>query len=167
MGSFAFARRYSRNRCFFLFLRVLRCFSSPGALLMNYGFIHGCRNITPDGFPHSEIHGSMPACGSPWLFAAYHVFLRRPVPWHPPCALSNLIVTILSSCQRIDFSIFDCFFLLRPTAKLFAFLRSCVISNTFATGFFTRCFSIWLCSFQSTFSSRFYSIPENDTGSRR
>ena len=72
------------------------------------------------------------------------------MPWHPPCALSNLIVTNLSSCQRIDFSIFDCFFLLRPTAKLFAFLRSCVISNTFATGFFTRCFSIWLCSFQST-----------------
>ena len=96
--------------------------------------------MTPAGFPHSDIHGSKPACGSPWLFAAYHVFLRRPVPWHPPCALSNLIVTNLSSCQRIDFSIFDCFFLLRPTAKLFAFLRSCVISNTFATGFFTRCF---------------------------
>ena len=107
--------------------------------------------MTPAGFPHSEIHGSKPACGSPWLIAAYHVFLRRPVPWHPPCALSNLIVTILSSCQRIDFSIFDSFFLLRPTAKLFAFLRSCVISNTFATGFFTRCFSIWLCSFQSTY----------------
>ena len=96
--------------------------------------------MTPAGFPHSEIHGSMPACGSPWLIAAYHVFLRRPVPWHPPCALSNLIVTNLSSCQRIDFSIFDCFFLLRPTAKLFAFLRSCVLLNTFATGFFTRCF---------------------------
>ena len=29
---------------------------------------------------------------------------------------------------------------MRPTAKLFAFLSSCVISNTFATGFFTRCF---------------------------
>jgi len=78
-----------------------------------------------------------------------------------------LIVTNLSSCQRIDFSIFDSFFLLRPTAKLFAFLRSCVISNTFATGFFTRCFSIWLCSFQSTFRFRFLAIPENDTGSRR
>ena len=123
--------------------------------------------MTPAGFPHSEIHGSKPACGSPWLIAAYHVFLRRPVPWHPPCALSNLIVTNLSSCQRIDFSIFDSFFLLRPTAKLFAFLRSCVLLNTFATGFFTRCFSIWLCSFQSTFRCRFYSIPENDTGSRR
>ena len=94
LGSFPFARRYSGNRCFFLFLRVLRCFSSPGALLVNYGFIHGWRNITSAGFPHSDIHGSKPACGSPWLFAAYHVFLRRPVPWHPPCALHNLIVMI-------------------------------------------------------------------------
>ena len=32
LGSSIFARRYSRNRCFFLFLRVLRCFSSPGSL---------------------------------------------------------------------------------------------------------------------------------------
>ena len=32
LGSSAFARRYLRNRCFFLFLRLLRCFSSPGSL---------------------------------------------------------------------------------------------------------------------------------------
>ena len=32
LGSSHFARRYSGNRCFFLFLRVLRCFSSPGSL---------------------------------------------------------------------------------------------------------------------------------------
>ena len=32
LGSFLFARRYSGNRCFFLFLRLLRCFSSPGSL---------------------------------------------------------------------------------------------------------------------------------------
>ena len=31
LGSSDFARRYSRNRCFFLFLRLLRCFSSPGS----------------------------------------------------------------------------------------------------------------------------------------
>ena len=31
LGSFPFARRYSGNRCFFLFLRLLRCFSSPGS----------------------------------------------------------------------------------------------------------------------------------------
>ena len=32
LGSSGFARRYFRNRCFFLFLRLLRCFSSPGSL---------------------------------------------------------------------------------------------------------------------------------------
>ena len=97
--------------------------------------------MTPAGFPHSDIHGSKPACGSPWLFAAYHVFLRRPVPWHPPCALSNLIVTNLSSCQRIDFSIFVSLFLLRPTAKLSHFHALCSdLHHRFATGFFTRCF---------------------------
>ena len=30
LGSSAFARRYLRNHCYFLFLRLLRCFSSPG-----------------------------------------------------------------------------------------------------------------------------------------
>ena len=34
LGWFHFARRYSGNRVFFLFLRVLRCFSSPGSLCM-------------------------------------------------------------------------------------------------------------------------------------
>ena len=34
LGSFRFARRYSGNRCFFLFLRLLRCFSSPGSPCM-------------------------------------------------------------------------------------------------------------------------------------
>ena len=32
LGSSDFARRYFRNRCFFLFLRLLRCFSSAGSL---------------------------------------------------------------------------------------------------------------------------------------
>ena len=31
LGSSDFARHYSRNHCCFLFLRVLRCFSSPGS----------------------------------------------------------------------------------------------------------------------------------------
>ena len=33
LGSSVFARRYSQNRCFFLFLRLLRCFSLAGSLL--------------------------------------------------------------------------------------------------------------------------------------
>ena len=31
LGSFPFARRYLGNHCYFLFLRLLRCFSSPGS----------------------------------------------------------------------------------------------------------------------------------------
>ena len=46
--------------------------------------------VFPAGFPHSDIHGSILICSSPWLFAAYHVFLRLLVPRHPPCALSRL-----------------------------------------------------------------------------
>ena len=34
LGSSNFARRYFRHRCFFLFLRLLRCFSSPGSRRM-------------------------------------------------------------------------------------------------------------------------------------
>ena len=42
------------------------------------------------GFPHSDIPGSKPACGSPRLIAACHVLHRHRLPRHPPCALSSL-----------------------------------------------------------------------------
>ena len=46
--------------------------------------------MTPAGFPHSDIHGSLPAFGFPWLFVDRYVLLRLPVPRHPPCALFSL-----------------------------------------------------------------------------
>ena len=52
--------------------------------------------VSSAGFPHSEIHGSRDICSSPWLFAAYHVFLRLLVPRHPPCALISLTNRIYS-----------------------------------------------------------------------
>ena len=42
------------------------------------------------GFPHSEIHGSMPIRGSPWLIAAYYVLHRLSTPRHSPNALETL-----------------------------------------------------------------------------
>ena len=45
------------------------------------------------GLPHSDIHGSTPARGSPWLFAACHVLHRLLVPRHPPNALLSLEIT--------------------------------------------------------------------------
>ena len=41
LGSSAFARRYLRNRCFFLFLRLLRCFSSAGSLRIPMYSVYG------------------------------------------------------------------------------------------------------------------------------
>ena len=90
LASSHFARRYFGNRCFFLFLRLLRCFSSPGYLLMSYGFTHGYIHITVCGFPHSEICGSMVVCTLPQLIAACHVLLRLLLPRHPPYALCFL-----------------------------------------------------------------------------
>ena len=76
----------SRITCCFLFLRLLRCFSSPVPLLT---LCIGVRilEVCSSGFPHSEISGSKDICSSPKLFAAYHVFHRLLVPRHPPCAL--------------------------------------------------------------------------------
>ena len=42
------------------------------------------------GFPHSDIHGSKPIPGSPWLNAGYHVLHRLLLPRHPPNALLAL-----------------------------------------------------------------------------
>ena len=44
------------------------------------------------GLPHSEIHGSMPARGSPWLIATCCVLHRLSVPRHPPDALHTLVL---------------------------------------------------------------------------
>ena len=103
LGSFPFARRYSGNRCFFLFLRLLRCFSSPGSLRMTIGiapFHHTVTEVCSAGFPHSDICGSMDICSSPQLFAAYHVFHRLLVPRHPPCALTTL--TVAGTIESFD-----------------------------------------------------------------
>ena len=37
--------------------------------------------------------------GSPKLFADFHAFRRLSIPRHPPCALSNLTIGILNSCE--------------------------------------------------------------------
>ena len=76
---------------FFLFLRVLRCFSSPRSLLIHY-FTHVwiLELFYSSEFPHSDISGSLDICSSPKLFAAYHVLLRLLVPRYSPYALCSL-----------------------------------------------------------------------------
>ena len=55
LASFPFARRYLGNRSFFLFLELLRCFSSPRSLLTDYLFhlwmtTHYRRRVPPFGY---------------------------------------------------------------------------------------------------------------------
>ena len=68
LGSSCFARHYFRNRCYFLFLWVLRCFSSPRSLPIHY-FTHVWINqLLPD--LSFLIRTSM----GQWIFAPYHGF---------------------------------------------------------------------------------------------
>ena len=74
LASSAFAHHYSRNRFCFLFLRVLRCFTSPRYHQPPYAFRRRRHPMTGAGFPHSEILGSQPGCR---LLEAYRR-LQRP-----------------------------------------------------------------------------------------
>ena len=84
MGCSPFARRYSGNLCWFLFLRVLRCFSSPGSLLYPmYSDIDNHPKVI--GFPHSEISGSKPVCRLP------EAYRRLPRPSSPLIAKASTV----------------------------------------------------------------------------
>ena len=60
-GSSAFARHYLRNLGWFLFLRLLRCFSSPGSLYPSYVFTweFPCGRVSP--FRYRRIKALLPA----------------------------------------------------------------------------------------------------------
>ena len=58
--------------------------------------MYSCNDTLSGGLPHSDIHGSTPARGSPWLFAACHVLHRLLVPRHPPNALVILDIPAIS-----------------------------------------------------------------------
>jgi hypothetical protein len=90
LGCSRFARRYSGNRICFLFLQVLRCFSSLGLSQPRYEFTRLYCPIKGSGFPHSEIPGSKLTYSSPRHIGVSAVLHRLLVPRHPPCALSNL-----------------------------------------------------------------------------
>ena len=94
MGYSRFARRYSGNRCFFLFLQVLRCFSSLGVPRMRYVFTQTYCSIKNSGFPHSEISGSKLTYSSPKHIGVSTVLHRLLVPRHSPRALINLTVSV-------------------------------------------------------------------------
>ena len=91
LASSAFARHYSRNHYCFLFLWVLRCFTSPRSLPLPYTFRQGSLHMTGDirGFPIRRPPDHRSFTNSPGLIAGYNVLHRLLVPRHPPIALSS------------------------------------------------------------------------------
>ena len=94
LGCSEFARHYYRNRGFFLFLQVLRWFTSLSSLLPAYGFSGRFLGFAQEGFPIRKSPVITPVCGSPKLIAACHVLHRLSLPRHPPCALSSLTIEL-------------------------------------------------------------------------
>ena len=85
LGCSRFARHYSGNRDFFLFLALLRCFSSRTYLRCTYGFSAGYPRITTGGFPHSEIPGSKTVQRLPGAYRS------RPRPSSAPDAKASTV----------------------------------------------------------------------------
>ena len=105
----------------FLFLRVLRCFTSPGLASIAYEFSHGSYGITHKGLPHSEISGSKSVCDSPKRIAACRVLHRLLTPSHPPQTLRSLTLCLALE-PTIPLFRQDCIWLLKmfvlPSMKL-------------------------------------------------
>ena len=61
LGYFAFARHYLRNHCCFLFLQVLRCFSSLRLLPLSMGNTPSTYWVAPFGYPRINSRLQIPA----------------------------------------------------------------------------------------------------------
>ena len=103
LASSAFARHYSRNHCCFLFLWVLRCFTSPRSLYPPYIFRRESPGRTNAwrGFPIRTPSDQNSLISSPRLIADCYVLLRLQMPRHPPFALKDLKSHELNR-QKID-----------------------------------------------------------------
>ena len=92
LASSAFARHYLRNLCWFLFLALLRCFSSGGSPhTPMYSAYDDKTFLLPDCSIRKSTDIAL-TYSSPWLIAVSHVLHRLSVPRHSPCALCSLTI---------------------------------------------------------------------------
>ena len=89
----------------FLFLWVLRCFSSPGSLRLPMCSVADTPAYPGVGFPIRTSSVQAVAHTSPKLIAVYRVLHRQLTPRHPPYALSSLSTTC--DTEKLIFSFED------------------------------------------------------------
>ena len=97
LGSCAFARHYLRNRCYFLFLWVLRCFSSPRSLLAK-GQVTGS---LPPGSPIRTSAGHRAFAPHRGFSQLITSFFASESHRHPPCALVRFPCSF-SDCRALS-----------------------------------------------------------------
>ena len=101
LASSAFARHYWRNLCWFLFLALLRCFSSGGSPHIPIYSVYDDKTFL---LPDCSIRKSTDITftyNSPWLIAVSHVLHRLSVPRHSPCALCSLTIIFPTASSKV------------------------------------------------------------------
>ena len=92
LGSSHFARRYFGNRCFLLFLSLLRCFSSPGSLR------------TPMNSVYDDMTSSCRV--SPFRYLRITACLRLPEAFRSLSRLSSALSAKASTLRSSSFDLF-------------------------------------------------------------
>ncbi len=98
---------------FFIFLQVMRCFSSLRCPRRPMYSADASIRLRMDGFPIRRLPGQGLFGSYPRLIAAFRVLLRLLAPRHPPYALSSLTAILIADGpekrrrNRITGSIFD------------------------------------------------------------
>jgi hypothetical protein len=132
LGSSAFARHYLRNHSCFLFLRVLRCFSSPGCLDTPMDSVHRTGPSRPVGSPirTSTHQRSLTAprgisVFAPSFFGSWHLGIPR-APFLPSpvstAALRHMVLSLHSLFTHVPLRYAR--FIARSFLALFATRRS-------------------------------------------
>lgn len=144
MGCSPFARRYSGNHSCFLFLRVLRCFSSPGPSLYDYLFIlemtslSRCR-VSPFGyrrvFASLQLGAAFRSSVRPSSVSSGQASSVR------PCLLDQLVLFFSSMCFLQDFLLSKTVFLLLFSQCLFFSTTCFKTSSLFVVSFLQICVS--------------------------
>ena len=91
LGSSGFARRYFRNHYCFLFLRLLRCFSSPGSLHKAMDSLYGSWSFS--------------SWVSPFRYPRIYTYLQLPVAFRSLSRLSSALSAKASSLRSFSLNL--------------------------------------------------------------